>query len=193
VPSACPLTLRFSGQQVRIARITSDSSGTDLDDDARTLRLNSVRAERDPRPGEAWHTMCRRSHSKQTQYGHEPAGICVRSGYKALLPPLKGDKTMTTDYDAPRGTETDDVSEDSLGDLTARHTKAQLAVVDVDESESAESFELPGADLSGEELSVRVIPKQADEFTCSSCFLVHHRSRLASEKDGIMICTECVA
>ena len=100
---------------------------------------------------------------------------------------------MTTDYDAPRGTETDDVSEDSLGDLTARHTKAQLAVVDVDESESAESFELPGADLSGEELSVRVIPKQADEFTCSSCFLVHHRSRLASEKDGIMICTDCVA
>jgi hypothetical protein len=59
--------------------------------------------------------------------------------------------------------------------------------------ESAESFELPGADLSGEELSVRVIPKQADEFTCSSCFLVHHRSRLASEKNGVMICTDCAA
>ena len=58
------------------------------------------------------------------------------------------------------------------------------AVVDVDESESAESFELPGADLSGEELSVRVIPKQADEFTCSSCFLVHHRSRLADALSG---------
>jgi hypothetical protein len=113
---------------------------------------------------------------------------------KALVPPLKGDKTMsTTDYDAPRRTETDDVSEDSLEDLTARRNEARLAVVDVDESESAESFELPGADLSGEELSVRVIPKQADEFTCSSCFLVHHRSRLASEKDGIMICTDCVA
>jgi hypothetical protein len=40
---------------------------------------------------------------------------------------------------------------------------------------------------------VRVIPKQADEFTCSSCFLVHHRSRLASEKDGRMICTDCAA
>lgn len=67
-------------------------------------------------------------------------------------------------------------------------------MVDVDESESAESFELPGADLSGEELSVRVISKQADEFlTCSSCFLVHHRSRLASEKNGVMICTDCAA
>jgi len=50
---------------------------------------------------------------------------------------------------------------------------------------------LPGAALSGEELSVRVIPKQADEFTCASCFLVHHRSRLASEKKGVMICTDC--
>ena len=100
---------------------------------------------------------------------------------------------MSTDYDAPRRTETDDVSEDSLEDLTARRSEARLAVVDVDESESAESFESPGADLSGEELSVRVIPKQANEFTCSSCFLVHHRSRLASEKDGIMICTDCVA
>ena len=91
---------------------------------------------------------------------------------------------MATDYDAPRRTETDDVSEDSLEELKQRRNEAQSAVVDVDESESAESFELPGADLSGEELSVRVIPKQADEFTCSSCFLVHHRSRLASEKNG---------
>ena len=67
------------------------------------------------------------------------------------------------------------VSEDSLEELKARRNEAQSAVVDVDESESAENFELPGADLSGEELSVRVIPKQADEFTCSSCFLVHHQ------------------
>jgi hypothetical protein len=102
-------------------------------------------------------------------------------------------KEMPTDYDAPRRTETDDVSEDSLEELKARRNEAQAAVVDVDESESAESFELPGADLSGEELSVRVIPKQADEFTCSSCFLVQHRSRLASEKNGVMICTDCAA
>ena len=31
-------------------------------------------------------------------------------------------------------------------------------------------FELPGADLSGEELTVTVVPVRADEFTCSSCF-----------------------
>ena len=98
---------------------------------------------------------------------------------------------MATDYDAPRRTDSDDVSEDSLEELKARRNEAQSAVVDVDESDTAESFELPGADLSGEELSVRVVPKQADEFTCSSCFLVHHRSRLASEEGGQMLCRDC--
>ncbi|RZL71449.1 MAG: DUF4193 domain-containing protein, partial [Rhodococcus sp. (in: high G+C Gram-positive bacteria)] len=54
---------------------------------------------------------------------------------------------------------------------------------------TAESFELPGADLSGEEFTVRVIPKQSDEFTCTSCFLVHHHSRLAD--GGQLICRDC--
>ena len=52
-------------------------------------------------------------------------------------------------------------------------------------------LELPGADLSNEELTVKVLPKQADEFTCSSCFLVHHRSRLAEEHNGQLICRDC--
>ena len=63
--------------------------------------------------------------------------------------------------------------------------------MDVDETEHADGFELPGADLSGEELSVRVVPRQADEFTCSRCFLVHHRSQLAMEVKGQPVCREC--
>jgi hypothetical protein len=54
-----------------------------------------------------------------------------------------------------------------------------------------ESYELPGADLSGEEFTVIVMPKRADEFTCSSCFLVHHRSRLARDRNGDSICADC--
>ncbi len=99
---------------------------------------------------------------------------------------------MATDYDAPRTTE-EDISEDSLEELTARRSDNSSGVVDVDETEAAEGFELPGADLSGEELSVRVLPRQADEFTCSNCFLVHHRSQLAYEKNGQPVCTECAA
>ncbi|SIR86733.1 DUF4193 domain-containing protein [Williamsia sterculiae] len=98
---------------------------------------------------------------------------------------------MATDYDAPRRTETEEIGEDSLEELKARRSEAQAASVDVDEGDTAESFELPGADLSGEELSVRVIPKQADEFTCTSCFLVYHRSRLARESGSQRICVDC--
>ncbi|MDV3220883.1 DUF4193 domain-containing protein [Intrasporangium sp.] len=99
---------------------------------------------------------------------------------------------MATDYDAPRKTD-DELSEDSIEELKSRRVDKSSSSVDVDETEQAEGFELPGADLSGEELSVRVLPKQADEFTCSRCFLVHHRSQLAKETNGMMICTECAA
>ena len=99
---------------------------------------------------------------------------------------------MATDYDSPRKTD-DDLTEDSLQELQARRMDQSSSTIDIDPDEVAESLELPGADLSNEELSFRVIPRQADEFTCSSCFLVQHRSRLASEKNGVMICTDCAA
>lgn len=98
---------------------------------------------------------------------------------------------MATDYDQPRRNEADDLGEDSLEELKARRAEAQSSSVDVDEADLNEAIELPGADLSGEELNVRVLPKQSDEFTCSSCFLVHHRSQLASAKGGRFICSEC--
>jgi hypothetical protein len=97
---------------------------------------------------------------------------------------------MATDYDAPRKTD-DELGEDSIEELKSRRVDKGASTVDVDEADLAESLELPGADLSGEELSVRVLPRQADEFTCSSCFLVHHRSQLASEKGGTFICRDC--
>lgn len=98
---------------------------------------------------------------------------------------------MATDYDAPRRNESEEAAEDSLEALKAHRKDAQSAVVDVDETEEAENFELPGADLSGEELTVAVIPKKTDEFTCSVCFLVQHRSRLAEEDNGQLICIDC--
>ncbi|MEP6461937.1 MAG: DUF4193 domain-containing protein [Frankiaceae bacterium] len=99
---------------------------------------------------------------------------------------------MATDYDSPRTTE-DEIGEDSLEELKARRAEAQTGAVDVDEADLAEALELPGADLSGEELTVRVLPRQADEFTCSRCFLVHHRSQLATSAGGRLVCRECAA
>jgi hypothetical protein len=97
---------------------------------------------------------------------------------------------MATDYDAPRKSE-EDLNEDSLEELKTRRSDKPTAVVEEDESDLAAGYELPGADLSGEELMVQVVPAQADEFTCSSCFLVRHRSQIAREKDGRFYCVEC--
>jgi hypothetical protein len=97
---------------------------------------------------------------------------------------------MATDYDAPRKTD-DELAEDSLEELKAQRASKATASVDVDEVELAENLELPGADLSDEVLTTRVVPRQADEFTCAKCFLVHHRSQLGKEKDGLLICVDC--
>ncbi len=97
---------------------------------------------------------------------------------------------MATDYDAPRKNE-DDISEDSIEELKARRSEGQSSVVDEDEAEAAEGFELPGADLSGEELMVKVLPPQSDEFTCTECFLVRHRSQRIEQADGTAICRDC--
>jgi hypothetical protein len=99
---------------------------------------------------------------------------------------------LATDYDSPRKTD-DDVTEDSLQELQARRMDKSSTAIDIDPDDIAESLELPGADLSNEELSFRVIPRQADEFTCSSCFLVHHRSQLADNRGGQPVCRECAA
>ena len=66
-----------------------------------------------------------------------------------------------TDYDAPRRPAAD-LADDSLEELTARRQTAQSPSADVDEVDS-ESFELPGADLADEELTVPVVPASTDD------------------------------
>ena len=97
---------------------------------------------------------------------------------------------MATDYDSPRKTD-EELHEESLEELKARQADKKSGQVDVDEAEAAENLELPGADLSGEELTVRVLPRQVDEFTCSKCFLVHHRAQLVKGEGATAVCREC--
>ncbi|MDO9494537.1 MAG: DUF4193 domain-containing protein [Nocardioides sp.] len=97
---------------------------------------------------------------------------------------------MATDYDASRKTE-DEQKEESLEArrLTSGEQDKTSGQVDEDETALAESYELPGADLSNETLSVEVTPEQADEFVCKACFLVQHVSRRASP--GAELCNDC--
>jgi hypothetical protein len=93
-----------------------------------------------------------------------------------------------TDYDAPRRA-TVELGEDSLEELQARRASGQSPVVDLDEADAAEAFELPGADIFDEELTVSVVPMQTDEFRCTRCFLVHHRNRRAAPEQDL--CRDC--
>ncbi|WP_101524403.1 MULTISPECIES: DUF4193 family protein [Nocardioides] len=97
---------------------------------------------------------------------------------------------MATDYDASRKSE-EEQKEESIEALRLAPANADKnsGKVDEDETEAAESFELPGADLSHEELVVEVRPKQDDEFTCSRCFLLHHHTMRSAEDPTV--CQDC--
>ena len=98
--------------------------------------------------------------------------------------------TAVTDYDARRTSVLDDI--EPLDTITPARADTQSPSVDLDDDDTAEGVEPPGADLSGEELTMPVIPKRADEFTCTSCFLVLHRSRRASSHSESFVCIDCV-
>ena len=104
---------------------------------------------------------------------------------------------VTTDYDAPRRSTLEDADTETLEALTAAATTAARSPdVDLEEDDTAEGIDLPGADLSGADLSgevltMPVIPQRADEFTCTSCFLVQHRSRIAGHSAGRPVCLDC--
>jgi hypothetical protein len=116
----------------------------------------------------------------------------VESGIWAPFRPQKEINPMATDYDEPRVRPEDQPANESLEAIQAqRSATTQTALIDVEDGETAEGIDLPGADLSHEELLIQVIPQQEDEFTCMSCFLVHHRSQLAREKSGDKYCKEC--
>ena len=108
---------------------------------------------------------------------------------------------VITDYDAPRRSILG-VDTESLEALSAAaKTAARSPDVDLEEDDTAEGIDLPGADLSGADLSgadlsgevltMPVIPQRADEFTCTSCFLVQHRSRIAGHSPGRPVCLDC--
>lgn len=96
---------------------------------------------------------------------------------------------MATDYDAPRKTDDDTESIEALKE----RVPDKVAAVDGDDADNPGGFELDGADLSDVELDVVVLPPQADEFTCVSCFLVKHRSQIGRESKSGTVCLECVS
>jgi hypothetical protein len=98
---------------------------------------------------------------------------------------------LATDYDDVRADVAETRNEPLEALKSANAPDARSVVSELEETDTVDGVELPGADLSGEELTVVVIPQKDDEFTCASCFLVRHRSQIAKEKDGRAYCIEC--
>ncbi|MCU1574258.1 MAG: hypothetical protein JWO93_2340 [Micrococcaceae bacterium] len=98
---------------------------------------------------------------------------------------------MATDYDEVRP----DVAESRNASLqavrSANTPDARSVMHEMDETDTVDGVELPGADLSAEELIIQVIPQAEDEFTCYSCFLVRHRSQIARQKNSHAYCSDC--
>jgi hypothetical protein len=98
---------------------------------------------------------------------------------------------VATDYDEVRP----DVAESRNASLqavrSANTPDARSVVREMDETDTVDGVELPGADLSAEELIIQVIPQADDEFTCYSCFLVRHRSQIARQKNSHAYCSDC--
>ena len=86
-------------------------------------------------------------------------------------------------------TAADQPQDESLEDLRAKTASRAADFTIEDEANQLEDLELPGADLSHEELVVQMLPKQDNEFTCRSCFLVRHRSQRATPGDDT--CHDC--
>lgn len=93
--------------------------------------------------------------------------------------------TTASDYDARRVSDPDAGDGAALRDLGSSLPGMSTAVVDEDPND-VPFFELPDGDLTGEELSVAVVPKRADEFTCSCCFWCSTAAACAARRTGAL-------
>ncbi len=87
---------------------------------------------------------------------------------------------------AEEGDEEEEEVEDEDVEASLDEILKERLVVEEEEAEDEEVVE-PDDRTEGTE---RVLPKQPDEFVCSSCFLVKHSSQLADPEKGL--CRDCV-
>ncbi|MGD0380880.1 MAG: DUF4193 family protein [Acidimicrobiales bacterium] len=87
---------------------------------------------------------------------------------------------------AEEGDEEEEEVDDEDVEASLDQILKERLVVEEEEAEDEEVVE-PDDRSEGSE---RVLPKQPDEFVCSSCFLVKHSSQLADPEKGL--CRDCV-
>lgn len=96
----------------------------------------------------------------------------------------------TTDYDAPRRSTVEDAETESLNAIKTARAEAQPRTLTWTRATLRRASSCRCGPVR-EELTMVAIPKQADEFTCTSCFLVQHRGRIASRPGEPPMCADC--
>jgi hypothetical protein len=97
---------------------------------------------------------------------------------------------MATDYDSTRRSV--EVLDNDVDVVTIGRVANTLSRrSDLDGPDTVETLDLPGADLSGEELVVTVEPMRSHEFRCTRCFLVQGRHLVSEERRGVLVCRDC--
>jgi hypothetical protein len=99
---------------------------------------------------------------------------------------------MVTDYDTLRVREETDPAAEILARLDTRRAEAAAAtLVDDEETVGLDVLDVHHPGLLGDDHTITVLARQPDEFVCSRCFLVHHRSRYARALLDRPICRDC--
>lgn len=94
---------------------------------------------------------------------------------------------MATDFDTRRAVA--EPGTESIEGMQARPADADT--IDALDEDVPMVLDATIVDLPDEELLAPVVPQGNDEFCCSRCFLVHHRSQLVSGGPGREICRDC--
>jgi hypothetical protein len=79
--------------------------------------------------------------------------------------------------------------EEEVGVETSFEELAKRAEDTEEEDDDEVVLDLGRDDTSPEALVEKIVPIQANEFTCRNCFLVKHRSQLSDKKR--MFCRDC--
>jgi len=96
---------------------------------------------------------------------------------------------MATDYDAPRHGEPDQPGKPAPPALAATPPPSGTTDPGGERRPVEGERALAAVDPTDEELAVPLVPRQFDEFICTSCYLVQPNSLLADPRQRI--CTDC--
>lgn len=98
---------------------------------------------------------------------------------------LTSDRQAGGDYDESRR------RVDELLGILGSPNRVSVELEEGDAPDVGQAPDLAELDTDGEDIALQVVAKRADEFMCSRCFLIQHRSRLASSV-GEQVCTDCL-